>query len=75
MRPDVVEAVVAAVGVERVVFEAPRASQQAWFIRRFGPQVNLGNVALADVLSVETLRLGLRSDTAAVDRRAGEGLA
>jgi phosphosulfolactate synthase len=74
VRPDVVEAVVAAVGVERVVFEAPRASQQAWFIRRFGPAVNLGNVALADVLSVQTLRLGLRSDTAAVDRRESEGL-
>ncbi|MCA1720341.1 MAG: phosphosulfolactate synthase [Actinobacteria bacterium] len=68
VRPDVVEAVVAAVGVERVVFEAPQTAQQAWFIRRFGPAVNLGNVALADVLSVETLRLGLRSDTAAVAR-------
>jgi phosphosulfolactate synthase len=75
VRPDVVEAVVAAVGVERIVFEAPRAAQQAWFIRRFGPSVNLGNVALADALSVETLRLGLRSDTAAVDRRESEGLA
>lgn len=73
VRPDVVEAVVAGVGVERVLFEAPRADQQAWFIRRFGPAVNLGNVALADVLSVETLRLGLRSDTATVPRpeRAG----
>jgi phosphosulfolactate synthase len=69
VRADVVEAVVAAVGVERVVFEAPKASQQAWFIRRFGPEVNLGNVALSDVLSVETLRLGLRSDTAVATRR------
>lgn len=68
VRPDVVEAVAAAVGVERVVFEAPRSSQQAWFVRRFGPAVNLGNVALPDVLSVETLRLGLRSDTAALPR-------
>jgi phosphosulfolactate synthase len=68
VRPDVVEAVVTAVGRKRVVFEAPQTSQQAWFIRRFGPEVNLGNVALSDVLSVETLRLGLRSDTAAVAR-------
>ncbi len=78
VRPDVVEAVVAAVGVDRVVFEAPRSSQQAWFIRRFGPGVNLGNVALSDLLSVETLRLGLRSDTAAVTRgqdAAGSGTA
>ncbi|MDT7620003.1 MAG: phosphosulfolactate synthase [Pseudonocardiales bacterium] len=69
VRPEVVEAVVSAVGVDRVIFEAPRASQQAWFIRRFGAEVNLGNVALGDVLSVETLRLGLRSDTAQVTRR------
>jgi phosphosulfolactate synthase len=66
VRPDVIEAVVAATGLARVVFEAPRSSQQAWFVRRFGPEVNLGNVALGDVLSVETLRLGLRSDTAAL---------
>ncbi len=76
VRPDVVEAVVASVGVQRVLFEAPRAAQQAWFIRRFGPEVNLGNVALGDVLSVETLRLGLRSDTAEVNgERAGSELA
>ncbi|GAY08684.1 phosphosulfolactate synthase [Pseudonocardia sp. N23] len=73
VRPDVVEAVAAAVGVERIVFEAPKASQQAWFVRRFGPDVNLGNVALGDVLSAETLRLGLRSDTAAVVRRDEAG--
>ena len=58
------------------MFEAPRTAQQAWFVRRFGPEVNLGNVALADVLSVETLRLGLRSDTAVGRRsRAGAGSA
>ena len=59
----------AAVAVEKVVFEAPQAAQQAWFVRRFGAEVNLGNVALTDVLSAETLRLGLRSDTADVSRR------
>ncbi|PVZ06905.1 phosphosulfolactate synthase [Actinomycetospora cinnamomea] len=66
VREAVVDAVVDAVGLDGVVFEAPRAGQQAWFIRRFGPGVNLGNVALEEILSVETLRLGLRSDTAHV---------
>lgn len=65
-RVDVVEALAAGVGPDRVVFEAPRATQQAWFVRRFGSDVNLGNVALGEVLAVETLRLGLRSDTAQV---------
>lgn len=63
-RDAVVEAIAQGVGVEHVVFEAPRTAQQAWFVRRFGPDVNLGNVATGDVLGVETLRLGLRSDTA-----------
>jgi phosphosulfolactate synthase len=51
----------------RMVFEAPRKEQQVWFIERFGPEVNLGNITPADVLSLETLRLGLRSDTANVE--------
>jgi phosphosulfolactate synthase len=48
-----------------VIFEAPGKSQQAWFIRQLGADVNLGNVAPASVLSLETLRLGLRADTIA----------
>jgi phosphosulfolactate synthase len=46
-----------------LIFEAPRKEQQVWFLKRFGAEVNLGNVAPQDVLSLETLRLGLRSDT------------
>jgi phosphosulfolactate synthase len=60
---DVVEAVVAAAGLDRAIFEAPTKAQQVWFINRFGPGVNLGNVASADVLGLATLRRGLRSDT------------
>jgi phosphosulfolactate synthase len=64
VRDDVVTAVADAVGLDRVIFEAPRPEQQAWFVRRFGPEVNLGNVGLDQLMAVETLRLGLRSDTA-----------
>jgi hypothetical protein len=45
------------------VFEAPSKDQQAWFIQQFGPGVNLANIAPAEVLGLETLRLGLRADT------------
>jgi phosphosulfolactate synthase len=55
---------------ERIMFDAPRKHQQVWFIRRFGLEVNLGNIAASDVLSLETLRLGLRSDTLAT-RQSG----
>lgn len=68
VREDLAERVTAAVGLQRVVFEAPRKDQQAWFIRRFGPGCNLGNVAPNDVLGLETLRLGLRADTLALLR-------
>lgn len=63
VREDVVAAVVDGVGLERVIFEAPRSEQQAWFVRRLGPEVNLGNVGLEQLIAVETLRQGLRSDT------------
>ncbi|WP_322763347.1 phosphosulfolactate synthase [Frankia sp. Cr2] len=51
------------VPVDRLVFETPTKTLQTHFIRRVGPDVNLGNVHAADVVGLETLRLGLRSDT------------
>jgi phosphosulfolactate synthase len=48
---------------ERLIFEAPLKHQQVWFIEHIGPGVNLGNVMPHDVISLETLRLGLRADT------------
>ena len=47
----------------RLIFEAPKKHQQVWFIEHLGPGVNLGNVMPQDVISLETLRLGLRADT------------
>jgi phosphosulfolactate synthase len=46
-----------------LIFEAPNKSLQTTFIRRLGPQVNLGNIPATEVIALETLRLGLRSDT------------
>ena len=63
IRDELVEALVGAAGVERLIFEAPRRMQQAWLVRHFGPDVNLGNVLPHDLIAVESLRLGLRSDT------------
>jgi phosphosulfolactate synthase len=63
IRSEVAELVAEAVGLSRVVFEAPRKEQQAWLIRRFGANVNLGNVTQNEVFAVEALRLGLRADT------------
>lgn len=63
VREGLVEEIVHVIPVEKLIFEAPQRSQQAWLIRRFGANVNLGNVLPEDVLSVESMRLGLRGDT------------
>ena len=60
---ELVDAIVGAVGQETVIFEAPQRSQQAWLLRRIGPNVNLGNIRAEDVIALETLRRGLRFDT------------
>ena len=67
VRMGLIDEIVHAVAPERILFEAPRKDQQVWFVRRFGPDVNLGNIAPEDVLSLETVRVGLRSDTAVAD--------
>ena len=46
-----------------LIFEAPTKSSQAWFVKHFGPEVNLGNIPPDEVIPLETLRLGLRGDT------------
>ncbi len=46
-----------------IMWEAPLKSQQVYFIKLFGCNVNLGNIACNEVLPLETLRLGLRGDT------------
>ncbi len=48
---------------DKILWEAPLKSQQVWFIRNFGANVNLGNIAPTEVIPLETLRLGLRGDT------------
>jgi phosphosulfolactate synthase len=47
----------------RILYEAPQRAQQAMLLRLLGPEVNLGNIALDEVVTLETLRLGLRADT------------
>jgi phosphosulfolactate synthase len=51
------------VKLENVIWEAPLKSQQAWFIKNFGANVNLGNIAPSEIIPLESLRLGLRGDT------------
>jgi phosphosulfolactate synthase len=63
VRMGLVDEIAHGVDVTRIIWETPQKPQQVWFIRRFGAEVSLGNIAPTDVLPLETLRLGLRSDT------------
>ncbi len=51
------------VKIENIIWETPQKSQQVYFIKLFGANVNLGNIGPDDVIPLETLRLGLRGDT------------
>ena len=63
VRSGLIDEIADQVPVENLIFEAPQKEQQVWFIRKFGSNVNLGNVQPSEVIPVETLRLGLRGDT------------
>ena len=63
MRTGLIDEIAHEISVDDVLFEAPTKSSQAWFVKQFGPNVNLGNIPPDEVIAVETLRLGLRADT------------
>ena len=47
----------------RLLFEAPSTELQTYFVQRIGPDANLGNISVSDIIPLETIRLGLRSET------------
>lgn len=55
--------IIAKVNPEDILWEAPKKTQQVWFIKLFGQNVNLGNIAPNEMIPLECLRLGLRGDT------------
>lgn len=58
-----VESINQAIPAQKLIWEAPKKSQQIQFIKLIGNFVNLGNISFQDILSLESLRRGLRSDT------------
>lgn len=63
IRSGLIDEIADQISVEHLVFEAPNKTQQVWFIKKFGSNVNLGNINPKEVIPLETIRLGLRSDT------------
>ena len=63
VRSGLVQEILTKIPFEKIIWEAPQKAQQVWFIKLLGTNVNLGNIAPSEVIPLETLRLGLRSDT------------
>ena len=63
MRTGLIDEIAHEIAISDLIFEAPTKSSQAWFVKHFGPNVNLGNIPPDEVIPLETLRLGLRGDT------------
>jgi phosphosulfolactate synthase len=63
MRTGLIDEIVHDISPDDLIFEAPTKASQAWFVKQFGPEVNLGNIPPDEVIPLETLRRGLRADT------------
>ncbi|MES2810180.1 MAG: phosphosulfolactate synthase [Bacteroidota bacterium] len=63
VRQGLVDEILTQIPEQTIIWEAPQKAQQVWFIKLIGANVNLGNIAPADTIPLETLRLGIRSDT------------
>lgn len=63
VRSGLVEEILTKIPQETILWEAPQKGQQVWFIKLYGANVNLGNIAPNEVIPLETLRLGLRGDS------------
>ena len=63
VRSDLIEEILTKIDNDQIIWESPQKTQQVWFIKLMGPNVNLGNIAYNEVIPLECLRLGLRGDT------------
>jgi len=63
VREGLVQEILTQIPEEKIIWEAPQKGQQLYFIELVGCNVNLGNIAANEVISLETMRLGLRGDS------------
>lgn len=60
---EMIDSIVSKIDSSKILWEAPQKAQQVWFVKHLGANVNLGNIAPSEVISLETIRCGLRGDT------------
>ena len=62
LQPKFAERFVEAFGMEKAIFEAPNKPSQFALLNHFGPEVQLSNIRIEELLRVEIYRRGLHSD-------------
>ena len=63
VREGLVQEILTVIPYEKIIWEAPQKAQQVYFMELLGANVNLGNIAPVEVISLESTRVGLRGDT------------
>ncbi len=63
VREGLVQEILTQIPYEKIIWEAPQKAQQVYFLELLGVNVNLGNIAPAEVIPLESMRIGLRGDT------------
>jgi phosphosulfolactate synthase len=63
VREGLVQEILTQIPAEKIIWEAPQKAQQLYFLELIGCNVNLGNIAPAEVTALEAMRIGLRGDT------------
>jgi phosphosulfolactate synthase len=63
VREGLVQEILTQIPEEKILWEAPQKAQQLYFLELIGCNVNLGNIAPAEMIALETMRIGLRGDT------------
>jgi phosphosulfolactate synthase len=63
VREGLIEEILTKISAERIIWEAPVKDQQLYFIKLLGCNANLGNINANEVIGLEAMRLGLRSDS------------
>jgi phosphosulfolactate synthase len=63
VRSGLIAEIIRKIPLSDVIWEAPQKEQQVWFIKLYGSNVNLGNIAPNEIIPLETLRMGLRGDS------------
>lgn len=63
VREGLVQEILTQIPEEKIIWEAPQKSQQLYFLELLGCNANFGNIAPAELISLEAMRMGLRGDT------------